>query len=62
VTGIQRAVLATATASLLWSASASAQVSTARPIPDGMQWTGFTCRSTPGCAWPAGALAWSQAL
>jgi hypothetical protein len=56
VTGNQRAVVAAA-AMLLWAPSAQAQGFTASPIPDGLQWTGFTCMDVPGCACPVDASA-----
>jgi hypothetical protein len=54
VNGIQMAVVAAA-AVLLWAPPADAQGSTALPLPDGMEWTGFTCMSAPGCACPGDA-------
>ena len=54
MTGIQKAVVAAA-AVLLWAPSADAQDSTAAPLPDGMEWTGFTCMNAPGCACPGDA-------
>jgi len=55
VIGIQRFVISAVVAVLVWAPTAGAQSSTARPIPDGMQWTGFTCMSPSGCACPADA-------
>jgi hypothetical protein len=55
VIGIQKFVIAAVAAALAWAPSAGAQDSTARPIPDGLQWTGFTCMSTSGCACPSDA-------
>jgi hypothetical protein len=55
VIGIQRFVISAVAAALVWTPSAGAQGSTARPIPDGMEWTGFTCMSTSGCACPPDA-------
>jgi hypothetical protein len=54
VNGIQRAVVAAA-AVLLWAPPADAQAPMAGPVPDGMEWTGFTCMNTPGCACPRDA-------
>jgi hypothetical protein len=54
VNGIQMAVVAAA-AVLLWAPSVDAQGSTAGPLPDGMEWTGFTCMNAPGCACPGDA-------
>jgi hypothetical protein len=53
--GIQRFVISAVAAALVWAPSAGAQDSTAHPIPDGMEWTGFTCMSTSGCACPSDA-------
>jgi hypothetical protein len=44
-----------AAAVLLWAPSVDAQGSPARPLPDGMEWTGFTCMNAPGCACPGDA-------
>jgi hypothetical protein len=55
MTGIQSAAVSALAAFLLWAPSADAQGSTARTIPDGMQWTGLVCMSAPGCPCPADA-------
>jgi hypothetical protein len=55
VIGIQRFVISAVAAAIVGAPSAGAQSSTARPIPDGMEWTGFTCMSTSGCACPPDA-------
>jgi hypothetical protein len=55
VIGIQRFVISAVAAAIVWAPSAGAQDFTARPIADGMEWTGLTCMSTSGCACPADA-------
>jgi hypothetical protein len=55
VIGIQRFIVLAFATALVGAPSAGAQGFTARPIADGMQWTGLTCMSTSGCACPADA-------